>query len=205
MNDDSDFGPVLICCALEAEAAFLIREPGLARISVAAVGVGPARSRRGLDRILSEAPPRLLIFTGTAGGLDPSLAVGDVVLPEHWRLNGDRALSADPAIVELLRAKGWRVEGTGWTSATPVLGSEEKRVLFERSRARVCDMEAAVALDVAGRHKVPAIAVKIISDPAGGESPALTLRAFKELLPTILPKLARVLVRLLSDLGPRAR
>ncbi len=202
---DRHSGLVLFCCALRAEAEWLMREPCLSAVGVTAIGLGPERCRRNLDRILSENPPRLLVFTGTAGGLDPSLAVGDIVFPEKWSLDGEVVFWNDQPLSTHLRAKGWEVEGVGWTTPVPVTGLEEKRTLFKRSRARVCDMEAAAVLEIARRHRVPAIALKIVSDSANAASPSLTPKAFREILPNLLPKLARRLAELLSDLNQVAR
>ncbi len=198
---DRHSGPVLFCCALKAEAELLMREPDLAAVGVTAIGLGPERCRRNLDRILSVNPPRFVVFTGTAGGLDPSLAVGDIVFPEKWSFNGEAFFRTDQTLTTHLRARGWDVEGIGWTTAVPVTGLEERRALFERSRARVCDMEAAAVFEVARRHRVPAIAFKIVSDSATAASPPLTLKAFRENLPNLLPKLARRLADVLSDLN----
>ena len=51
-------------------------------IVVTQVGVGPASSRRVTERALSHFPVDHVLVSGIAGGLDPDLTIGTVVVPE---------------------------------------------------------------------------------------------------------------------------
>lgn len=196
----SDRVPALIACALRTEAELLAAEPVLDGIDVIATGLGPERTRRNLRRILPELVPRWLVFTGAAGGVDPVLSLGEVVFPAAWQLEGGDLYSADPRAVESLQRLGWRVEGIGWTATLPVPDWESKQALFQRSGARVCDMESAAALETALQLGVPAVVLKVVTDPAIPDSPPFTPGAFLRVLPQVIPPLAEQLARLLDDL-----
>jgi adenosylhomocysteine nucleosidase len=51
-------------------------------IVVAQLGVGPASSHRVTGRTLSHFPVDHVLVSGIAGGLDPDLTIGTVVVPE---------------------------------------------------------------------------------------------------------------------------
>jgi adenosylhomocysteine nucleosidase len=103
-SEDADgrgASPLLIVSALPDELATL----RAALADPVAIPLGPARCWRGLldgrdvvlaeagigkvamaavaTLLLSELQPRLVIFTGVAGGLDPGLAIGDVIVAER--------------------------------------------------------------------------------------------------------------------------
>lgn len=111
-------------------------------------------------------PPELLIYTGTAGQLDPALKMGEILLPEEWCLEDGPCLAVDALWAGRLRAKGWEVAGRGLTVRMPVVRAKTRSALHQRYAARICDMEAAVALDVAAKYAVPCLAPKVISDTA---------------------------------------
>jgi nucleoside phosphorylase len=53
------------------------------------IGMGPAVARQATQRILSAAPIDHVMVVGIAGGLDPDLRVGALLVPERVRLYPD--------------------------------------------------------------------------------------------------------------------
>lgn len=94
-------GPIVILSALSAELRHLrddldrVRgEPSVAGtawrgrlrgrdVVLAQVGIGKVASALVATSVITEVRPRALLFTGVAGGLDPALAVGDVVVAKR--------------------------------------------------------------------------------------------------------------------------
>ena len=157
---------LLIACALKKELTAL-----RGRLQVGCrflvTGLGARRTRTNLEKSFQSNLPSLLIFTGTAGQLDPSLRIGQVIFPEEWCLKDGSCFPADPALTARLRGSGgWEIEGRGLTVSTAVLRASSRLVLYRKFGARICDMESAVALEVASRHKVPCLAPKVVSDTA---------------------------------------
>lgn len=157
--------PVLIACALERETRAL-REVLGERARYAATGMGMRPTAARLRDILRDDPPSTLLFCGTAGQLDPSLRLGDVVLPEAWLFEDGRRVEADAGLLARFRDADWSVAPPGLTVRRPVLRPSTRRRLFERHSACVCDMESAAALEVAAERGVAAVAVKVVSDTA---------------------------------------
>ncbi len=158
---------LLIACALKKESSALRERLGLdCQFLVTGLGVG--RTRQSLEKQFESHIPSLFIFTGTAGQLDPALEVGEVMLPEEWCLEDGSCFPMDAGIISVLRESGnLRVSGRGLTVSTPVVRAKSRRALYQRHGAHICDMESAVAVDLARHYSVPCLAPKIVSDTAG--------------------------------------
>ena len=158
---------LLIACALKKESSALRGRLGL-DCQFLATGLGAGRTRRSLERRFESHAPSLFIFTGTAGQLDPALEMGQVILPQEWCLEDGSCFPMDAGIVSVLRESGnLRASGRGLTVSTPVVRAKSRRALYQRHGAHICDMESAVAVDLAHQHRVPCLAPKIVSDTAG--------------------------------------
>lgn len=73
---------------------------------------------------------RTLVFSGVAGGLDPELAVGDVVIAE-------RAVQHDAGVIEEERLHPYQAGHIPFFNPTPELGYAVRADLLERVRARL--------------------------------------------------------------------
>jgi adenosylhomocysteine nucleosidase len=108
-----------------------------------------------------------LVSFGTAGGLDPTLPPGAVVLPEAvigggggWPVDaGWRAALADVTSTSVLVD---RVAGVDVVVATP----SAKATLFGETRAAVCDMESHAVARAATAAGLPFVVIRAVSDTA---------------------------------------
>lgn len=191
---------ILVACALKKEARGLQRH-WRGDWPLLVTGLGADRTSRNLDRKLSEAKPRLLVFTGMAGQLDPRLELGEFCFPRAWMLESGLRYSAPRLLVERLEQRGWQVEGAGLTVRVPVVKRKDRLALFRRTGARLCDMESAAAMMVAASHQVPCLAPKVISDTADSGMLAFYRRFEQniEVLAEHLERLLRDLTELLED------
>lgn len=164
-------------------ATGLARERRIAMgIGVEAVGAGgdPARLR-----ILLEGRPvpgcRAVVSFGIAGGLDPSLKPGDVVIgtgivSRDGRRSAD--LDAAAAVVGLLAGLPNRVISADLAGVdAAVLSVADKASLRDSTNAAAVDMESHVAAAFAGRHGLPFAAIRVICDPADRALPAFAANA----------------------------
>ena len=137
---------------------------------------------------LSAAPPpplrrggeefTAILSFGVAGGLDPLLKAGDLVIATevHGALG---ALGADRAWSERLRVALPHVQaGPILGQDTPACSEDEKSVLFTATAALAVDMESHVAAAAAARHALPFAALRAISDPAGKTLPPAAVAGF---------------------------
>lgn len=184
---------LLIACALKKESSALRRRLQL-DCQFLGTGLGAERTKRSLEIAFQSQLPSLFIFTGTAGQLDPSLKIGEVILPEEWCLEDGSCFRTDPGVRAMLKKSGdWGISGRGLTVSTPVLRGKSRLKLYRKYGARICDMESAIALQVAGQYAVPCLAPKIVSDTVDSG-----LSAFWKSFDRNMDELARYLENLLK-------
>ncbi len=174
--------------ALEAEARTLgpavRRQDGLASLGGGALlvvsGMGGSRAAAAAGRLVDAGASALLSF-GLAGGLDPALRAGRVVLP-------DEIISRDGARVPT--SAEWRrhlrlglmaldpvVGGSLLASARPIDSVAEKAAAFRETGALAVDMESLAIGEVAAAHDLPFVAVRVIVDGAGDLLPRAVIAA----------------------------
>jgi nucleoside phosphorylase len=124
------------------------------------------RTLRTLEAAFEESRPLALVFTGMAGQLDPCVKLGDVILPEEWKLESGTGFKVDRCLADCLRRSGWDVSGSGLTVSSPVASRKRRLRLHEETGARVCDMESTAAMMVAASYDIPCVAPKVVSDTA---------------------------------------
>ncbi len=141
-------------------------------------GASAERARDGARRLVSDGAAALLSF-GLAGGLDPALEAGRVVLADYVVTPNGRHLPTDGAWRErLLAALGGRltvVVAPVVGSEQPVLDPQAKRTLFEATSAAAVDMESHAVADVAREAELPFLVLRAIADPVGHRVPRIAL------------------------------
>lgn len=122
-----------------------------------------------------------VLSVGLAGGLDPSLRAGDILIANAI-VENDRRLPTDPrfaqALTQGISACGNKVvNGAIYGADAIVLSVEEKARLRATTQAMAVDMESHIAADFARRRQLPFVAFRVISDPAQRALPPLALKA----------------------------
>ncbi len=110
----------------------------------------------------------VVVLAGFAGGLCPTLMVGDVVidLPPEF-----------PALPKTFAARTGRIKH----SPTPVLTVAAKAELFASTGALAVEMESAVVGPIAAAAGVPVLAVRAITDAAGDALDPVLLRCVDDM------------------------
>ena len=147
---------------------------------LAVSGIGQVAAQRAALALIQAGASALITF-GMAGGLDPSLKAGSVVLPcELISVDGTRFAACQSwrervaAAVSPLRAVS---EGSLLTSARPIDTPADKAAAFHSSGAAAVDMESAAVAQVAADHQLPFIAVRVIVDTAADRLPQTVVNA----------------------------
>ena len=170
--------PLLIVTGLFSEAR-IAAGPGM---TVICSSSDPDQLRAQLDAF-DHASVRGIISFGIAGGLDPSLRAGDLVVANEIMMGGRRYATA-PALSENLVERtniGRRriVSGTIIGAEEVILDPRDKVQLHEDTGATAVDMESHIAAAYAASVGLPFAAVRVINDPASRSLPALALNALK--------------------------
>lgn len=174
-----------LICGMAVEARALPRDP---RIAVAITGARPERAAAAAAALIAAGCDRLVSF-GVAGGLDPDLAPGTLVLPGSVVWPGGGCALATP----------W--PGAGGICAgsdTMVLTAQEKSRLRAQTGGLCVDMETHRVAEVAAAAGVPVAAIRVVGDPAGRDLPDLVRGA---LGPDGHPRIGPVLRGLLRRPG----
>jgi len=128
---------------------------------VAVGGIGRIAAWSAAEAVVARYSPAMLISAGIAGALTVTLKVGDIV-------RGSEVVDAD---------SGARFMASGGESVmvtvSSVSGPADKRMLADRYKADVVDMESAAVAAVAREHGIEFSAIKAISDELEFEMPPM--------------------------------
>jgi adenosylhomocysteine nucleosidase len=143
-----------------------------ALLAVSGIGLAAAEVAA---RALVEAGASSLMTFGMAGGLDPALKPGSVVLPcELISADGARFAACGAwrervaAAISPLRAV---TEGNLLTSANAIDTPAEKTRAYRCTGAAAVDMESFAVAQIAAQYNLPFIAVRVIVDTAADTLP----------------------------------
>jgi hopanoid-associated phosphorylase len=129
------------------------------------------------------ASVRGIISFGVAGGLDPTLATGDIVVATDVVTQTGRWTAAAGLSGELIGAVG---DGVRSVRRGILAGSEivvpspgDKAALRAATAAVAVDMESHIAASYAAGAGLPFAALRVVSDPASRALPAIATHALK--------------------------
>ncbi len=170
--------PILIVTGLVQEAR-IAAGPGMAVICSSS----SPKQLRALLTVMDPESIRGVISFGVAGGLDPTLRSGDVVVATEV-LAGDARWAAglslsDELIDKLTSGRRRVVRGSLAGAEEVVMGQSCKAALHSETGAAAVDMESHIAAAYAVEAGLPFAALRVISDPAHRALPALARAAIK--------------------------
>ncbi len=170
--------PVLIVTGLVQEAR-IAAGPGM----IVICSSSDPQQLRSLLATLDSSSFRGVISFGVAGGLDPALRSGDVVVATEV-LSGDTRFLADMALNEEMVAsatlKRRKIVRGGLAGVEQVIAARAcKAALRSETGASAVDMESHIAAAYATKAGIPFAALRVISDPAHRALPELAKTAVK--------------------------
>lgn len=178
-----------VVTGLVMEARIVARaanEGGHHRPHLKIAGPGAPTAQVTVDRLIAEGAEAILSF-GLAGGLDPSIPPGALIVPEGVLLpesDGLKVLETDRRwrnrLVNLLSSGSEVRENPLLCSFEPVLGVADKAKLHQDSEAGAVDMESALIARAAANRSVPFLALRAVSDCAATAIPAAAASAMTQ-------------------------
>ena len=170
--------PVLIVTGLQQEAR-IAAGPGM----IVICSSSDPSQLRALLATLDSSTFRGVISFGVAGGLDPALKSGDVVVATEVTAGDTRWLagaSLNEEMITSIALKRRRVVRGALAGVEQVVaGRSCKAALRSVTGAAAVDMESHIAAAYAAEAGLPFAALRVISDPASRALPALAKSAIK--------------------------
>lgn len=182
-------------------------------------GIGKVAAAIGTTLLLELCKPDVVINTGSAGGLDSALNVGDIVISTEVRHHDVNVtafgyemgqLPANPAAflpnAQLVDIAIQETEKSGFNAVSGLICSGDLFVNGAEMIANICqhfpqvaavEMEAAAIAQVCHAFNVPFVVVRAISDVADKASHL----SFDEFLPLAAKQSSEIVVKMLNKLG----
>jgi adenosylhomocysteine nucleosidase len=180
--DRSEIGFVV---GLTAEAR-LLRGAGFR------VGIGggtPEGAGRAAATLVATGAAALVSF-GLAGGLNPALPPGSLVVPTYV-IEGETRFQCDSALVNWL---GGATTESLLAGVEIAITAAQKSALFSNAKAAAIDLESGAVARVAKTHNLPFAVLRAVADPAARTLPSAALIALNAAGNiSLLPILASVL------------
>ncbi len=187
-------------------------------------GIGKVNAAIGTAILLEHFSPHCVINTGSAGGFDKTLEIGDVVISsevrhhdfdltcfgyEHGQVAGmPPAFIPDARLVAIAEQSIRTVDGVkvvkGLVATGDYFMSEPSKVAETRARypnLMAVEMEAAAIAQTCFRFDVPFMVFRALSDIAGKESPV----SFQQFLTTAGVNSAQMVIEMVRELGERIK
>ena len=131
------------------------------QIAICHTGVGEESCRTQMTVFLQNTRPDCLISSGFAGGLDPALKVGDVILATNF---SNEALLSKTAGVHAAK-------GALTTQLQVAEKVADKTALAAKTKAAAVDMETGIISEFCAPRGIPMLSMRGISDAAGDDLP----------------------------------
>jgi hypothetical protein len=151
---------ILVCFALKEEAApFRKLSAGRTEAVILITGVGHENTEKSLRKCLGQHSPDIVLTCGLAGGLDPTLKVGDIVFFTDDRLLCEKLLNTGARPAKFFCA------------STIAATAADKKQLRRTAGADAVEMESKVIQDLCRQSRIPCATVRVISDSADEDLP----------------------------------
>lgn len=139
-----------------------------------AVGGGTAQGAETAARQLVADGALALASIGLAGGLQPLLMPGKILIPREIVLESGQRFPTDP---ELSRLLGGATAHSILGGARAVVKAWEKKQLWTLSGGAAVDLESGAVARIAEEYGLPSAALRVICDPATRNLPPAALAA----------------------------
>ncbi len=182
-------------------------------------GIGKVNAAMTTAILLSEYKPDYVINTGSAGGYDPTLSVGAIVISDEVRHHDvdvtafgyemgqvpqlPAAFKSDAHLMKLaeeaVKEIGEHEAATGLIATGDIFMHNPEKVEEVRGhfpQMKACEMEAAAVAQVCHQFEVPFVVIRSLSDIAGKESSI----SFDKFLPVAAKHSTEIVLRVVERL-----
>lgn len=157
--------------AMEAKLLERFASPSL---MVDYAGLDPSAAHRAAEKMIAAGATALLSF-GLAGGLNPAVSAGAVVIPAEVR--GEKKLACDLAWTKRLASLFKETPSLLAHAPTVLATPDAKAAVFAATGAPAADMESYGIAETAAVHGLPFAAVRVVADTAADAIPSIALKS----------------------------
>jgi adenosylhomocysteine nucleosidase len=156
------------------------------KIALVRTGVGKENTKQALTYILDNLKPSTILNVGYAGGLDPHLHSGDIVIANFViEEASESSWPVDQGLVENAKTVSESADlrlhvGKMVTVEKPLTGPHDKAFTGTRFEAIACEMESSIIAEAATKAKVPFLIVRSVIDPMDVEVPEIPEKAISD-------------------------
>ena len=202
----TEVGFIAVICGLKSEAQVVSRAVDASKIRVGVSGANAGRAE-GIARQFCQDGAAAIISIGVSGGLEPSLAPGDLIIGETVIADDGAVYESDRYLLGSITTARSRESGNPGkqkimgphfrgdergegldANVKPITGAlfgsddiietaGEKTALFQNHGCLAVDMESHGAARAAARAGVPFLAIRAVADPADRALPPAALGA----------------------------
>lgn len=159
-----------VVTGLQAEARWLKQAGFMVRPG----GGTPAGAKAAAYALVEQGAEALLSF-GLAGGLQPGLRPGTILVPSNI-VTATGHYGCDPALLAFL---GGATPQALWAGNAIAATTLEKAQLYQRYQTAAIDLESGSVAEVATQHALPFAVLRAVTDPAERTLPPAALVALK--------------------------
>lgn len=174
-----------VVTGLQAEARWLKQAGFMVRPG----GGTPSGAKVAAQTLVDQGAEALLSF-GLAGGLQPGLRPGTILIPSAV-ITATARYDCDPVLLSFL---GGATLGALWAGEVIAASRLEKSELYQRYQASAVDLESGAVAEAATQHALPFAVLRAVTDPAERTLPPAALVALKADGSLDLMRLLRALV-----------
>ncbi|MBX7199869.1 MAG: hypothetical protein K1X51_10930 [Rhodospirillaceae bacterium] len=157
--------------AMEAKLLERFASPSL---MVDYAGLDPSAAYRAAEKMIAGGATGLLSF-GLAGGLNPAVSPGAVVIPAEVR--GEKMIACDLAWTKRLAAVMKQTPSLLAHAPAVLATAEAKAAVFAATGAPAADMESYGIAETAAVHGLPFAALRVVADTAADAIPSTALKS----------------------------
>jgi adenosylhomocysteine nucleosidase len=132
-------------------------------------GIGKVMAAAATQWLIDYQKPKIVLNWGCAGGINPQVEIGEIVAAQaaveyDYQSRSPRRIAADKELFDVACSIDSINPGIFASADQNVDSLEKKQRLRHTYRASAGDWESAAVLRIAAANKIPALALRVISD-----------------------------------------
>lgn len=179
--------------ALDQEIKPFLKKAGTKSILLCRCGTGMGNAHEATEKLIDTDHPDFILSAGYAGGLREGIRSGDIVLPTEIRCESSDRFHPDPRLRTELKEQIRQLnlplrEGPLLTVFNPFKSPEQKREAGKKGAVAV-DLETVAVAAVCAKKSIPFVALRVVFDPVGMETPEFEPMEVIKKTPLRIPRL----------------